>query len=203
MKSVFFGCLLAILACLSTKTYSQEEFYGNHNGISIGYFHALKLDYMGMGFSGYFKKGIIAGLNLERQKNIPFAQVGVLFCPHWKNQNFLKFAFGPFFAYRPNYLDIQLNMALYQCFNEGKSYPLSLRFSLSPELLVYKKYSYTLYSSYSKIKKKIDPVIGFAYTQAFGAKNLVYPFVSIADSYAFNPKINMFSVMAGLNFKLD
>ncbi len=98
MKSVFFGCFLAILACLSTKSYSQEEFYGNHNGISVGYFHALKLDYMGMGFSGYFKKGIIAGLNLERQKNIPFAQVGCIILSPLEESELFEICFWTFFC---------------------------------------------------------------------------------------------------------
>lgn len=44
-----------VFACHSLKTFCQEEFYGNHSGISLAYLQGLNAEAQGLGLSVYSK----------------------------------------------------------------------------------------------------------------------------------------------------
>jgi len=48
--------------------YSQEEFFGDNNGLSITHLEGLKFDAKATGLSVYFKKGFAIGLNLQESE---------------------------------------------------------------------------------------------------------------------------------------
>ena len=205
MKRYLYLLLLVIFISYHEKVYCQEEFHGNHNGLSLLYLQGFNAKTNAVGFSMYFKKGLIFGLGLESVNNTKISSLDVLFCPNWgDDSNHLKVGFGPSYAYLQNQHIIGFNAGLIRCFFTDSKFPFSLNASFSPHLIFAKNKSSSPYyqSTGEKYVNKFTSVLGCGLTQAFFAKSTVYPFIGISVAHYMESKIDLFSAMIGINIKL-
>lgn len=205
MKRYLYILLLVILISHHEKVYCQEEFYGNHNGLSLLYLQGFNAKANAVGFSMYFKKGLILGLGLENVNNTKVPSFNALFCPNWDaDSTHLKFGIGPSYAYLQNQHIIGFNAGLIRCFFTDSKFPFSINASLSPHIIFAKNKSSSPYyqSTGEKYVREFASVFGCGLTQAFFAKSNVYPFIGLSVAHDFESKINLFSAVIGINIKL-
>jgi hypothetical protein len=205
MKRYLYLLLLVLFISHNEKAYCQEEFHGAHNGLSFLYLQGFNANANAVGFSIYFKKGLILGLGLENVNNTKIPSFNVLFCPRWgADSNHLKVGFGPSYAYLQNHHIIGFNAGLIGCFFTKSKFPFSMNASISPHIIFAKNKPLSPYSHSTgeKYRKEFTSVLGYGLTQAFFAKSKVYPFIGLSVAHYIESKIDLFSAIIGINIKL-
>jgi hypothetical protein len=205
MKATLYLVILAILTNHSLKSYCQEEFYGNHNGLTLAYLQGFNAKANAVGFSTYFKKDLILGVGLETVNNMVFPTFSLFICPSWKDDSsHLKVGFGPSYAHVRNLHLIEFNVGIVRCFFSDSNFPFSINGSASIQVAIKKEPANPYMDNIDgKYSRDFVPIIGYGYTQAFFAKNNVYPFIGISNGFSLDSNINVFSAIIGLNIKMD
>lgn len=202
MRSYLFFLLLVILTNHSLKTFGQEEFYGDQNGLSFTYLKSLNENAYAGAVSVYLKKGFILGATLESVYNYQYPGFSFLVCPGWRvDTNHIKFAFGPTYAYIMEHHILGFDVGIVPCFFTKSNFPFSLSLALSTTFDLTKTQSPDPYLANSG--REFIPVVGFGYIQAFFTKSNIHPFIGIGNAYSLESKENFFSAMAGLNIRLE
>jgi len=175
-----------------THSYSQEEFFGNTDGVSLLYLKGM--DAQAIGISGYFEKGFITGMSLNKVEGITVPSLVFLICPDWRNEyKYTKLAFGPSYSYINKVHVFGLHLAISGIFFSTSNFPFSITGSGSTNLPL----GIGVSSSSGVI-----PVFGLGYTQAFFARENVYPYLGISYSHSTEANSYFPFLTVGLNFKL-
>lgn len=197
---ILYLTILGIVFC--SKAYSQEEFFGNHDGITMGYLHVINEDVPAFGISAYLKKGYIIGLGLETINNETYPTISFLLCPDWESDSsYYKIGLGSSYAkVNENFL-ISFHALLTVPFFKNSQFPMSINLIASPQM-AFKKYN-TSSNNKGNYSSEFVPVFGFGITQTFFSKKKVYPFISISDSFTSGNNNHIFSAVFGINIKVN
>ncbi|RPH29570.1 MAG: hypothetical protein EHM93_17185 [Bacteroidales bacterium] len=196
--------LIFIINYSNYEVYSQEEFFGKHNGLSLAYLKGFDAKVQAVGVSCFLKKGINLGLGLEKVNSRNYTSVSILRCPDWGvDSSLYKVALGPSYSYLSNHHIIALNICIIRCFFVKSECPFSLNVSFSPQWHLIKDQPLLQSSSYNdeKYRTVFSPIIGFGYTQILGKGNF-YPFIGLSLAYDITSKANLFSGAIGMNLRL-
>jgi hypothetical protein len=205
MKGYLFLLHLVLFISYNEKAYCQEEFHGNRNGLSLLYLQGFNTKANAVGFSAYFKKGLIIGMGIENTQNTEIPSFNILYCPNWGiDSSHLKVGIGMSYGYLQNQHIIGFNTGLVGCFLTDSKFPFSINASISPQMILTKNQSSSPSSTTISEGYSINfgSVIGCGYTQAFFTKSNVYPFIGLSAAREFEHKINLFSAIMGINVKL-
>lgn len=185
-------CLyLLFLVFISYKTYGQEQFFGDHNGVSPFYLRGVNVEAKAAGLGIYLKKGLIFGFGYEKVHNIESGLFNLLFCPNWKADSVpLKVGFGPTYSYVQKHHVVGFSASLIGCFFLKSNFPFSIDASCSPQYVL---------SGY----KEIIPIVGLGYTQAIFAQSTIHPVFGLSFAHDLNSKTNLYTAAVGINIKID
>jgi hypothetical protein len=201
MKYYLFALFFIILFFQSNKGYSQEEFFGNHAGLSPFYQRGLNQNTFGYGASAYLKKGIALGIGIEQIETQSISTLSMIFFTRIdKNRNGVRFAFGPSYSYMDPYNIIGFNFGILRVFFPESNFPFSPNLSTSFSI----PFTKNGFSNQNSRTSFFEPVfvVGCGFTQAFFAKQKVYPIINISTGYNMHNNINLLSGAVGLNIKL-
>lgn len=201
MKRYLFALITTILTFQSNKTYCQEEFFGNHAGISPYYIQAFAHNAYGYGASVYLKKGIAFGIGIEQVETLSIPTLSFIYFTKPDNyMNGVRLAFGPSFSYVDPYNIIGINFGILRVFFPLSNFPFSPNLSASCNIQFTKNgFGHQTFGTSSS-----EPVFvaGCGFTQAFFARHKVYPVVNISTAHEMNTNTNLVSAAVGLNIKL-
>jgi len=189
--------VIALLVFLksSGNLYGQVEFFGQSSGLSQAYLKGFSADVASVqayGLDLYFKPVVDVGFALEwiDEQTVPVASF--LFLPDvGEKPNRLRLGLGVTYSNIKGHDFLGLSSGFIRCFFPESNYPFSLNASFSVQAEIEESLGY------------MQTIIGFGYSQAFFAKNQLYPFISISDAFTINEDINLFSFMIGLNFRFS
>ena len=191
--SPYLICIL-FLGMLINTAYCQEEFFGNHNGMSLGYLQGLNKSAHAEAVSIYFKRGIIFGFAYEHVSAIEYPTLALQFCPMWNDvSTTLKTTFGFSLTGLPETNVLGMNIGLVKRILIQSNFPGAVNLSISPQVSLDRE----------MLMDNIIMVFGGGYTQAFFAKNRIYPVLALSYSQDLDSKIQIFSAMVSLNIRLD
>ncbi len=189
--------ILILLGIFATCVYSQEEFFGNKNGLTIsgtaGVNQNIEVENKTAGLSLYLKKGLIISGSYSKISNTDFVQanIGYLF-NNSKNDNGLKgligISFGNLFN---NYKILGFNMGTTRVFFRKSSFP----FSLGGVATVALGFQDDLLSP--------NAGLSIGYIQSFFAKGWVYPVIGVSKSFIIGQDSSDWFFHAGLNIRLS
>ncbi len=196
MKKLKFA--LIVLVLLTTLSgYSQEEFFGNINGLtlsgSLNFNNSIQTETKTGGLSLYLKNGLIFSGSYSKIDNNEFVQAnfGYLF-NNSKNDNGLKgligISIGNLFN---NYKILGLNMGTTQVFYRKSNFPFSLAGVA------------TLAIGFEEDLLRPYAGLSLGYTQSFFANGSVYPVIGISKSFIIGQNSSDWFLHAGLNIKLS
>jgi len=201
MNRYLYFFLIIVFICPHVSTYSQEEFFSSHDGISLIYLDGFNENAYAIGMSTYLKKGIIIGLGFESVNNIQYPLFAFLICPNWgSDSSFYKFGFGPSYSQIQENHIIGFTLGIVGGLFKESKFPFSINFSFIPQVILIKNKSSLSSMKYSN---EFIPIISYGITQAFFAKNNVYPYIGISNAYEIEYKTNFFSANVGINIKLN
>jgi len=195
MRRLTFFLLLFLYPFVSV--YSQEEFFGKQNGMSLSYLEGLNTKNYpvnAVGLSTYFKSGVAIAVGLENANYKSYPIAAILFCPDFENNpNHIRACTGVSYSYLESLNIVGINLGLFKCFLPESNYPFSINGSFSAQ---------TAFGKNNETGLETIWAIGYGYTQAFFAKGKIYPFIGILNSYSIEDESNLFSAFIGLNIKL-
>ena len=191
MKKLTYFVLLFLFPCI----YSQEEFFGNQNGLSGSYLQGLNVNQTyGIGLSAYFKGGFLVGLGYQNVDNTASPLVTIAFYPYSENGlKFLKPVSGLSYSKVMDYHIWGISLGVYKDFFTTSNFPFALNSSFS------------LFVIHSREPYKdviMNPTLGIGYIQTFFAKSTLYPFIGLSGAYENYYKSHLFSAMVGINVRL-
>lgn len=208
MKHYLFALFCIIFAFISTKTYCQEEFFGNRTGLSPYYLQGFNQKAYGYGCSAYFKKGISLGVGVEQVATSSIPTLSMIFYTKQDtNSNGMRLVFGPSYSYTDPYNIIGINFGILRVFFPESNFPFSINLNSSLQI-PFTKNGFSDFNSdpsnfnNSSQSVEIYPVIGFGFTQALFATKTVYPIVHISTAYNLRSGYNLVSGAIGLNIRL-
>ncbi len=199
--------LLFILTGCCFEGFCQEEFFNDHNGVSIGYARNLSTAGNAFGLSAYSNRDFLVGLSLVNTNGLQIPGISFIICPGWKEpERHLKIGLGPSYSYVKHTHILGFHLGVSGCFNNQGEFPGCVTATASSEIA---KPASSLNTSYQQIQDNADmsmfvPVFGIGYTQAFFAHAPAYPFISL--STAWTPESAgqlLFSASAGFNLRFD
>jgi|GEM_PF-2332386 hypothetical protein len=208
MKHYLLALFCILFAFKSTKTYGQEEFFGNHSGLSPYYLQSLDQKAYGYGCSAYFKKGIALGLGVEQVATSSILTLSMIYYTKQDtNTNGVRFIFGPSYSYIDPYNILGINFGILRVVFPESDFPFSINLSSSLQIPFTKNgfsnsYNNPPYFNNSSSSIEISPVIGLGFTQALFATKTVYPIVHISTAYNLRSGLNLVSGAIGLNIRL-
>ena len=204
MKRYLYLLLLIIFTNHNIKIFCQEEFFGNHNGLSSTYLQVFNETTNAIGVSVFFKKDFIAGISLNDVNNDPYPSVGILYCPDWSAYpNRLKIGFGPLYTYVQKHHIVGFDIGLVKCFFSESNFPFSINVSGSIQVAFIKNPSSPYITVNEKYRKDYISIVSYGYTQTFFANSKVYPFVGISGAYGIESKTSLYGAIIGININLD
>lgn len=187
--------LILLLLVSSINIYSQEEFFGDQNGISAFYLNGLGSKYSdanAAGVSAYFKKGFGVACGYVSEADRSSAVIGLSYFFKDKLNESPVVALG--ISYVPGYDMAQINFEVFKTLFVKSGFPASLSGGVSMNILQSKN---------DNTFSDLNIVFGLDYTQAFFAKSKIYPFTKISYASVLLDSNYMFSATIGLNFKLE
>jgi hypothetical protein len=208
MKHYLLAFFCIIFAFKSTKTYCQEEFFGNRPGLSPYYLQGFNQKAYGYGCSAYFKKGISLGIGVEQVATSSIPTLSMIYYTKLDTTtNGVRFVFGPSYSYIDPYNILGINFGILGGLFPESDFPSSISLSSSLQIPFTKNGFSTSrnnppYFNNSSPTIEISPVIGLGFTQAFFATKTVYPIVHISTAYNLRSSINLVAGAIGLNIRL-
>lgn len=195
---------------LALQLNAQEQFFGNHSGFSAGYLHGFNKDNnkADAGAINFFhKNGLSLGIGYSNLKTY----YGYEDIYHWKRDievkdiymasvqyfinsseesNYPNAVIGASYSYTDIYYALGFNFGLLKVLFKECNFPFSLDFNTAIKLIP------------DDILENFYVAIGIGYTQAFFAKNKIFPVGGMSISYNSFSKTAMYFLSAGLNIRL-
>lgn len=209
MKHYLFALFCIIFAFQSTKSYCQEEFFGNRTGgLSPYYLQAFNQQAYGYGCSAYLKKGIALGVGVTQVATSSIPTLSMIFYTKQDTiSNGGRLAFGLSYSTLDSYNILGINFGILRVFFPESDFPFSFNVSTSLQI-PFTKNGFTNFNSNPTIfynsspSIELTPVIGLGFTQALFATKTVYPVVHISTAYDLRSSRNLISGAIGLNIRL-
>ena len=178
MKKVLF----TLISLISTIAYSQEEFYGNHNGLSFAghYGKILKssVDTRGAGVNIYFRKGFDIGFGYNNYSNEQVSNINLGYLTNASKLDPFPTKLYAGLSYSHSEIskaDLHLvgaNLGLFKILYAQSNFPFSL--SLATSFFIgFKKSDNVPFSDKKETIMTTTGSFGVAYTQAFFSKNSI------------------------------
>ena len=190
--------LLLFLILISLISSAQEEFFGKHNGLSIGYGQSLneQTKFQSVALGVFFNQSISFGAGLGQFNDRTNLTIGLAyFTGKRRPENEVKNYIGVTYSSIEEINIAGLTVGAYKVFLSETKFPFSLNMSFIAQMAFQESQWETNY--------RMVPLFSFVFRQAFFATNGIYPVAGIGANYNIDTSRFLYSATAGLNIKIN
>lgn len=197
MKNEIKVALLVLGLFFSINSIAQEEFFGNHSGLTGSFSKDLNADISGGGLSLYCKSGLILSGSFDKYSDndneMLSGSLGYLVFDHTDGINGAKGLFAVSYGslLNTNINAVGVTMGVILVFFPASDFPFSIGGSSSVSM-----YMGTLLYNETSVGASIG------YSQSFFAKSPVYPVIGITKSLKISNSSDDLFFHIGLNVRL-